>query len=120
MFEGKKRRDRSKTERVNECVDFTKVDQTFQGDFPTVAQYEKKYLRSLISMLSVQAGLNMMFEVKKEETEVKLSKWNDCVKFRKFGQTFHGDFPTVAQSENKLFPHAYFNVERSGRPTQDV
>ena len=61
-----------------------------------------------------------MFEVKKEQTEVKLSRWNDCVKFRKIDWTFRGDFPTVAQYENTLSPQADFNVECIGRPTQDV
>ena len=61
-----------------------------------------------------------MFEVKKEETEVKLSKWNGCVNFTEVDKTFQGDFPTVAKSESKLSPHAYFIVECSGRPTHDV
>ena len=61
-----------------------------------------------------------MFEVEREETEVKQSKWNDCVKLRKVEQTFQGDLPTVAKYENNLSPHADFNVECLGRPTQDV
>ena len=61
-----------------------------------------------------------MFEVAKGETEVKLSKWNDCVNFRRVDQTFQGYFATVAQYENKLYLHADFNVECLARPTQDV
>ena len=61
-----------------------------------------------------------MFEVEKKETEVKLSKWNACVNIRKVDQTFQGEFPTVAKYENKLSPHADFNVECLGKPTQDI
>ena len=71
-------------------------------------------------MLSVQAGLHKMFAVEKEETGVKLSKWNDCVTFRNVDQTIHGDFSTVAQYESNLAPHADSYVECFGRPTQDV
>ena len=44
------------------------------------------------------------FEVEEEDSEVKQSKWNDCVNLKKVGQEFQGDFITVAQSKKNDVP----------------
>ena len=79
-----------------------------------------KVLPKLILMFSVQSRLHKMFAGEGEVSEVEQSKWSDYVKLKAVAYTFQGDFPLVAQSENKRPPNVHFNSQCSGRPTQDV
>ena len=94
--------------------------QTFQGDFPTVAQSEKKQYSPVLLVLSVEKELHKMFAGKEKEAVVEQSKQNDCMVRGKFDQTFQGYFPTVAQSDKKQSAHAYFRIECSGKPKKNV
>ena len=75
MFEVKKGETEVKLSKWNDCVNFRKLTRHFKAIYQQSRSTKINYLRTLILMLSVQAGLHKMLEVKREETEVKLSKW---------------------------------------------
>ena len=65
-----------------------KLPRHFKAIFQQSRKLKIKKLPTLILVLYVEAGLNKMFEVEKEEVEVKQCDWNECEKFRKLTRHF--------------------------------
>ena len=59
-----------KQSKLNDSVYYENVDQTFQGDFPTVLQFVDKLSFGACFCVSPQAGQTKMFEVVGKDPEV--------------------------------------------------